>query len=83
MSAEDQGREMQDIANATGMNVIGIHSSTEGAGADIAQSIDDKLAMVRDLASDSPVSPPRAPTRRRIRWRTRCTRSSRRAGTRT
>ena len=49
---EDQGREMQDIANATGMNVIGIHNSTEGAGADIAQSVDDKLAMVRDLASD-------------------------------
>lgn len=49
---EGQGREMQDIANATGMNVIGIHNSTEGAGADLAQSVDDKLAMVRDLASD-------------------------------
>ena len=47
---DDQGDEMQHIANETGSRVIGIHNSTEGAVRDIAESANDKLALVRDLA---------------------------------
>jgi len=45
-----QAVEMQQIADQTGMRVIGIHNSTEGAVADIAECVSDKLAMVEDFA---------------------------------
>jgi hypothetical protein len=50
---EGQGDEMQNIADSTGMRVIGIHNSTEGAGADLAQCVGDKLDKGTNPAVDT------------------------------
>jgi pimeloyl-ACP methyl ester carboxylesterase len=44
-----QQSEMQQIANSTGMRVIGIHNSTEGAAADVFEATQDKLSLLEDV----------------------------------
>lgn len=48
-----QSQSMQAIADATGSRVVGIHNSTEGFGADIIQSLGDKLDIGRNPAVDT------------------------------
>lgn len=42
-SASFQSQSIQNIANTTGAEVVGIHNSTEGIGADLMQCMLDKL----------------------------------------
>ncbi len=49
----DQANSMQDIANKTGANVIGIHNSTESTFKDLVQSLGDKLDLGNNPAVDS------------------------------
>ncbi|HEX8704419.1 MAG TPA: PE-PPE domain-containing protein [Myxococcaceae bacterium] len=50
-SLGSQAVEMQQIADQTGMRVIGIHNSTEGMVADVVEAAGIKLPFVNDLIS--------------------------------
>jgi pimeloyl-ACP methyl ester carboxylesterase len=50
---ESQQVEMQNIADSSGMRVIGIHNSTQGAVNDISQCINDKLDKGSNPAVDT------------------------------
>jgi pimeloyl-ACP methyl ester carboxylesterase len=50
---ESQQVEMQNIANNSGMRVVGIHNSTQGMVNDISQSINDKLDKGTNPAVDT------------------------------
>lgn len=48
-----QANSMQDIANKTGANVIGIHNATESTFKDLLQSLGDKVDLGKNPAVDS------------------------------
>lgn len=48
---ETQTRSMQAIADRSGMNVVGIHNSTEGLGKDLLQALGDKLDLGKNRAT--------------------------------
>jgi hypothetical protein len=50
---DTQFRSMQQIADATGGKVIGVHNATEGMVADLAQCVKDKLDKGTNPAVDS------------------------------
>jgi hypothetical protein len=50
---DTQFRSMQQIADATGGKVIGVHNATEGMVADLAQCVKDKLDKGHNPAVDS------------------------------
>jgi hypothetical protein len=45
-----QANSMQAIANKSGMNVVGVHNSTEGIGRDLVQALGDKLNVGKNPA---------------------------------
>lgn len=51
-SKDEQSTSLQNIANATGYSVQGIHNATEGAPKDLAQCITDKLNVGKNPAVD-------------------------------
>lgn len=50
---DDQAKTMQDIADTTGSQVLGIHNSTDGFVGDVTQSLGDKLDLGRNPAVDT------------------------------
>src|SRR4029079_1186997 len=50
---DDQLRSLQELADVTGSKAVGIHNATEGQGADIIQSIKDKLDKGTNPAVDT------------------------------
>ncbi|HSP81672.1 MAG TPA: hypothetical protein VLQ93_24345, partial [Myxococcaceae bacterium] len=48
-----QFSSLQNIADRTGAQVIGVHNATEGMGADLAQCVKDKLDKGRNPAVDT------------------------------
>ena len=50
---DDQARSMQQVADASGAKVIGIHNATEGMVADLAQCVQDKMDKGTNPAVDS------------------------------
>lgn len=48
-----QSSTLQDIANLTGAQVIGVHNSTEGTFKDLAQSLGDKVNIGKNPAVDT------------------------------
>jgi len=50
---DTQFRSMQQIADATGGKVVGIHNATEGMAADLAQCVKDKMDKGHNPAVDS------------------------------
>ncbi|HEY8561480.1 MAG TPA: hypothetical protein VIL74_13980 [Pyrinomonadaceae bacterium] len=52
-NVEGQSNSLQAIADQTGSRVVGVHNATEGFGADVLQSLGDKLDIGSNPAVDT------------------------------